>query len=53
MRDSRWGTTPLLLLRISQLLLGAIVLGIAAYFASRYSVWYHPPSSYLTRLNSI
>ncbi|PUU80900.1 hypothetical protein B9Z19DRAFT_1063108 [Tuber borchii] len=40
MRDSRWGTTPLLLLRISQLLLGVVVLGIAAYFASKYSGWY-------------
>lgn len=43
MRDRRWGTTPLLLLRISQLLLGVIVLGIAAYFVPRYTGWY-PPS---------
>ncbi|PWW73636.1 hypothetical protein C7212DRAFT_216785 [Tuber magnatum] len=40
MRDSRWNTTALLLLRISQFLLGVIVLGISAYFISIYEEWF-------------
>ncbi|PWW73635.1 hypothetical protein C7212DRAFT_365749 [Tuber magnatum] len=36
MKDYRWNTVSFLLLRISQLVLGVIVLGISAYFVSKY-----------------
>ncbi|CAZ80508.1 unnamed protein product [Tuber melanosporum] len=42
MRDNRWNTTALLLLRISQLVLGATILGICAYFAPNYDDWLIP-----------
>ncbi|CUS13816.1 unnamed protein product, partial [Tuber aestivum] len=42
MKDSRWNTVAFLLLRISQLVLGVIVLGIAAYFVSIYDEWFIP-----------
>ncbi|PWW73637.1 hypothetical protein C7212DRAFT_365750 [Tuber magnatum] len=48
MRDNRWNTTAFLLLRISQLLLGVIVLGISAYFASNYYEPYPSLPSTLT-----
>ncbi|KAG0641413.1 hypothetical protein HOY80DRAFT_883243 [Tuber brumale] len=42
MRDYRWNTIALLLLRISQLMLGIVVLGGSAYFLSKHHSWVTP-----------
>ncbi|CAZ80507.1 unnamed protein product [Tuber melanosporum] len=41
MRDKRWNAVALLILRISQLVLAVIALGLAAFFIAKYPVaWY-------------
>ncbi|RPA99048.1 hypothetical protein L873DRAFT_1738976 [Choiromyces venosus 120613-1] len=40
MKDNRWNIVAFLLLRITQLVLGVIVMGMTAYFVSKYDEWY-------------